>query len=659
MSILFLDAESFCEHDVKKIGAAKYVRHPSTEILIWTYAFDQGPVHLWDVTEDPTGYDHPDFQAALGDPSVAKVAFNSPFDRGLVNHVMQARSPVEQWFCAQVLAYSLSFSGGLDAVLKQIGFPADKQKMKEGKKLILKFCKPAPKNHNADRYDRHNSPEEWGMFREYGIQDTAVLRELWMWLMKHNNMSPEEWRLWHLDQAINERGVPVDTDLCHAAMDMHSKEKASIKSRLKDLTGLENPLSNQQMRAWCEDHKFPMANLQKAYVADCIQYPGMPGEVKDALTLYSNAVQIAPTKWKAFLQKADDDGRIRGAFQFAGASRTRRWAGRGVQLHNLRRGPVDECVAELIAAGDQPLVDFMYGDVMTALASSVRAAITAPAGTKLVVSDLSSIESVILGWLSGCGRINNIFISGKDTYKDFATELFGIPYDQVTKAQRTFAKPPVLGCGYQLGWRGLIEYAKSMGVVLTPAEAKHAVRTFRDNYPEIPKLWRWLVDSVIYVVNTGMPVEGYKLTITLENNFLFIRLPSGRRLAYFQPLIEPKVIKYEDEEGVMREMVKDSLTYMGVNRFTNQWDRISAHGGLLTENIIQAIARDVLAHGMDAGHQRGICIIGHVHDEIMSLGHGTQKELDLLSEVMTIRPPWAPDMWLGASGYISQRYKKD
>ena len=241
-------------------------------------------------------------------------------------------------------------------------------------------------------------------------------------------------------------------------------------------------------------------------------------------------------------------------------------------------------------------VELMHGSVMDVVASTVRAGITAPSGKMLVVSDLSSIESRVLGWMSGCTRINNIFAEGKDTYKDFGTEMFHCSYDDVTKDQRTLAKPAVLGCGYQLGAAGLVRYADSMGIEMTGKEAKHAVKTFRTVYWEVAEMWQWLVDACKEVIERGTLRAGYAVEIHRDDQFMFITLPSGRNLHYYQPQVQPKTITIVDPEtGEERKWETEAVTYMGKHEETFKWWRISAHGGKITENIVQAIARDILA----------------------------------------------------------------
>lgn len=308
-------------------------------------------------------------------------------------------------------------------------------------------------------------------------------------------------------------------------------------------------------------------------------------------------------------------------------------------------------------------VEMMYGNTMDVVASTIRAGITVPPGKKLVVCDLSSIEARVLGWMSGCQRINNIFASGRDTYRDFASHWFGIPYEEVTKEQRRISKPPDLGCGYQLSGATLIEYAAGMGVDMTGKQAKEAVTLWRSLNHEVPTMWQWFVDACKHVIQYNSVATGYRVTISRDEQFLFIQLPSDRKIYYYQPLIEPRTIKTKDPEtGETRTWQTHSVTYMGMNQHSHKWERISTHGGKITENIDQAIARDILALGIGKSEQEPLNeVVGHVHDEIITLCDEANAEEGLrrLEAYMAAPVEWAPGLMLGASGYIADRYRKE
>lgn len=301
------------------------------------------------------------------------------------------------------------------------------------------------------------------------------------------------------------------------------------------------------------------------------------------------------------------------------------------------------------------MLDALWGDRAALLSQSIRGAITAPPGRCLVVCDYASVESVILGWISGCERVNNLFRTGLDAYKDFATELFHVPYDQVTKKQREYSKPPVLGAGFGLGWEGLIAYAEGYGVEMDKGAAKHAIDTFRGVYPEIPEFWKELTEMIHLVITN--PLHTFSMphlqAFMVGSDMLLIMLPSGRCLHYYQPKWEPLQTPWGE--------TRDGFSHMGMDQYTHQWRRIPSHPGKATENVIQAIAADVMRFGLSEAEAEDIDVIGHVHDEIIAEEDLWRAEatLDNLRRIMSTSPPWAPDLLLGAAGWIGMHYRKD
>jgi DNA polymerase len=325
------------------------------------------------------------------------------------------------------------------------------------------------------------------------------------------------------------------------------------------------------------------------------------------------------------------------------------------QPHNLKRGYSDADVrAEWMLHGSRSFIEVMDGNVMDYLSNVMRTVVTAPAGCTLAVEDFGSIESRVLGWVANCQRINTLFASGLDSYKDFATEVYGVAYDDVSKAQRTFCKPPVLGCGYQLGGDGLVTYAEGMGVDIDTEEAKRLVALWRRLYPEVVEMWYWLVGTCKQVTLTGESVCGYMVNIRRDRNFLFIDLPSGRSIAYFHPLVEDRTPPWGGDKV-------PTMTYMGMDQYTHKWKRISTHGGKITENIVQAIARDLLRDALRQMDAVGMDICGHVHDEVLVVtGEDVAEDtLKQMNTIMSTTPSWARGLLLGAEGYITKRYRKD
>ena len=652
MTRMHFDYETYSEVDITRVGGWNYARHPSTEVLMVAYAVDDGPVQFADLTAGPLPQEFIDL---LEDPTAELHAFNAPFEYLITREVLGYPVPIDRYHCTMVLAWSLSFSGGLDAVGEQVGLAQDKRKLAEGKRLIHRFSKPAPKNWTVDRCTRETHPEQWAQFCEYCQQDVIAEREIYSLL--HGYPQPESERaLWLLDQQINLRGVPVDRDLIHAALKLARLEKARLREELTHLTGLDNPNSNPQFLEWLRAWGYPHDNVQGATMLKAIKEGRFDDQVCRAIELKIRLGKTSTAKWTALENAIGEDGRVRGMFQFAGAQRTKRWSGRIVQLHNLPqgRGYDTPTAADMMVSLPTDMIPVLYDDVMGLLSATVRPAIKAEPGKRLVVCDLSSIESRILGYVAGCERINRIFREGMDTYKDFATELFHVLYEQVTKDQRTYAKPATLGCGYQLGAEGLVTYAEGMGVTMDYEDAREAVDTFRRVYPEVPAMWAWLVDAVKSAILNWTTHTGYGVRILRDHNFLFIELMSGRRLAYYRPAVLPRVPPWGGKP-------LPTITYMGMNSYTHRWERISTHGGKITENIVQAMARDVLKENMFDVTRAQLDIIGHVHDELIVQieQQYAEQALAVMERCMSQSPTWAPDMLLGAEGFITQRYRKD
>jgi len=654
--VLWLDYETYSEAPIKKTGADVYSRDPSTQALMLGWAINDGPAQLWNIDAgEPLPRDLEPF--LLGNEGIIR-AHNAPFEIAITEQVLKkvVFNPIidlNQWQCSQVLAFGLSFTGSLEAITTAIGFTEDSKKSKDGKKLIQHFCTPDSRTNRKTgiktktRRLPADHPEKWERFKEYCVQDVVVLRDLWNWCEKYKPMSEEEWDLWRIDRIINRRGIPVDTDLVDIVVGTLGSEKVRLTKELVKLTGLSS-VTPIPLRQWFNYYGLNLPNLQKETKQKALKTAvGKPQEAMELSLLIAQT--SSASKWNAFDLRTDkESGVLRETLQFAGASRTRRWAGRGVQLQNLKR-TVKETDANIehILSGAPASMD--------QITTSIRGAIAAPEGKLLVVSDLSSIESRLAGWVAGCKRIIQTFDNGRDTYKDLATEIFNIPYDQVTKGQRSFAKPAALGCQYMLGAVGLSRYAENYGVDLPEEVAGVHVKTYRRIYPEIPAFWDWIKRAVFHVTRGGDPATGYGLHIYLYGGFLFITLPSGRKLSYFKPRIRTGAAPWDPEKTI------EKFTFMGVNAYTTKWERIDAHAGGILENVIQAIARDVLAVWIQRVHDLGGEIVLHVHDEIVLVVDENKAEgaLKALNDIAAQPIPWAPGLNLSADGYISKRYRKD
>lgn len=658
MTRLHLDYETGSEVDLKKAGAYKYARDPSTRILMLGWAFDDEPAELWEPHIGPIP--HRLYQG-IADPSVTKHAYNAAFERLITRYCLGVEVPPEQWRCTMVESYYLGFAGTMDQVLKAIGLET---KDDRGKRLINTFCKPAPKNHHADWYDWNNKPQDWLDFGTYCKQDVHVERLLWHWLQQFPKMHEWDFRQWCLDQRINDRGVPMDVDMARAAIDIWDQEKANITATMCEMMGLEK-VTRGPFLQWIEDNTgVKLENTCKDYIESLLSKGKLPPEAEPYIDLWSQKEGKATSKYSAVINGTCEDGRARGMFQYKGASRTDRVGGRLIQLQNLKRPLYGDTAASIdnvvnaIKCRDPKFLDLLYAhSVSEILGGSIRHALCASEGHVFAVCDLTSIESVILGWVAQCPAIDRTFREGKDSYRMFASNYYNIQYEEVTKAQRTFSKPPVLGCGFMLGYKGLIAYAEGYGVDMTTEQAKTAVDTFRGMYPEIPQFWKWIDEAVKYTTQTYMPCEGYRLRVERDDHMLRIWLPSGRALSYFKPEVRRLEAPWSTPE---RPVHLDNFTYMGMND-KNQWVRISAHAGGLTENVVQSLAGDILWNGLVKSTEAGLPVVLHVHDEIAVEVPVAQAEqsLETLQRCMVDTPDWCSDMWLGADGFITKRYTKD
>jgi len=718
---LHYDYETKNELDLTEVGVDLYSSHESARVLMCSWRLDDGQTDLWVPAE---GQKCPgDLKEALLDPNVLKVAFNAAFERHIDNRVLprqfpeifgQLEVPITSYRCSMALAYMFSFMGGLDDVGEQMGLKH--QKRPGGKALIKTFCAPnkPTKNQPFVWRDQHSDPVKWETFKDYCVWDNKTEHELWSKLSLYE-IPDWQWDLYHLDQIINDRGLPINRRFVENALIIAEQRKTELISEQNRMTGLANANSGTQLLPWLNDRGYPYDNLKKQNVQKIIAaeqefvteqlaldpedirvtFKGVTmdniGEVhgdailtddcRVVLRMRQGSSRTSTTKYQATMIALSPDDRLRHCFQFAGGSRTNRWAGRKIQPQNLPRTPkwlepedyinfdrLEYC-SELIASGQYNALGVFAGEQMDAVAGCVRSSIQASEGKHLVVCDLSSIESVAIGWLTDCERLMNVFRGGLCAYRDFATTLYGVAYDKVTKSQRSGAKPAVLGAGYRLSGgemrdgekTGLWAYAEGMGIKMTKEEANKAVAVFRETYSEIKNAWYQIEDTIERaMVAGGKPIKWGHLTFQIVKPFLKVTLPSGRPMWYYKLRVE-KI----EMEGRYGPYWKTNISYMGKHQVTNQWTRIDSHGGKFIENFVQALARDILGFGLLEAHALGFFLCGHVHDEIISEeddgdDYHTYK---LLNECMTTRIqakyPFLRTMPLGAAGYEGKLYKKD
>lgn len=645
---LHLDLETRSPADLAAVGPRRYARAPGAAVLLCAYAFDDGPVQVWEACKGPMPRE---LEAALRDPHVLKWAHNAAFERAMLEDVLGIPCPPEQWRCTQALALSLALPASLEACAEALGLPVRKDPA--GKRLIKLFSQPHDAFGEPGFTPPEAAPEDWRAFVDYCRRDVEVERAIHMALIDHD-MPAHEWALWALDQRINDRGLPVDRALVDAALRVDAGNRERLMARAREITGLANPNSREQLLAWLSDQGVEAEALTRADVDELISREGLTPEALEMLSIRRQLARTSVQKFQALARATGDDGRVRGCFQFYGA-RTGRWAGRIFQPQNIARGalPTPEAMAtarEAVLTGDAEFVGMAYDDDVTeVLASLIRPAIRAPEGRKLVVADYSSIESVMVAWAAGAGNMLDVFRDGRDIYKDFASRLFGVGYEAVTKKQRQFAKPAVLGAVYMLGARGLRAYAKNYGVELTDTEADRHIRTFREAYPAIPRFWARLADAAFAcAAKDGATARVGAFLFRREGLWLFIDLPGGRSLAYRRPRIELV-------EG------REAVCYDGVDNCARKWGRLTTHPGKLTENIVQAIARDVLKAGLTrAAADPGLAVVGHVHDEIIAEADADDEPaLARLIGHMTAPIGWCADAPIRAAGWEGCFYRKD
>lgn len=699
--ILDLDYETKSEVDLPVAGLDLYARHPSTEVILASWSINGAPPALWDIRH---GQPFPALlRDALTDPSVEKWAFNAAFERVVTRDVLRLPTPIKGWRCVMALAYLQSFTGGLGDVTAQMGLPADQQKDKDGRRLVKQFSMPqrvTAKQPHLWR-DWRTDPENWVLFGEYCRQDVVAEMGIKHHLLRYP-VPPDEWELYELDQKINDRGMPIDRLFVEQAIIMSDRRRAQLLQQMQALTKLDNPNSTAQLLPWVKERGYWFDDLRKETVAKVItedkemRHPRLTDECRAALALRKHAARMSVTKYDAILRSISDDGRIRHVFQFAGASRTARWAGRRFQPHNLGRTPKmfeDEewlwATTDAIRSGDADAVELLAGEPMETLAGLVRSSVSAPEDEELRVCDLASIETAKIAWLAKCVRLLKVFADGLDPYKDFACVLYNKVYALITKDERNKSKAPVLGGVYRLSggelrngkWTGLKGYAENMGIALTREESHRAVRTLRTSYREIPALWYALEEAVVACLQTNEPQTVNDL-ITFERRkpYLAIRLPSGRRMYYHQPRLQTMWFAKDPETGTVDALggegeataeerrregwtvySKLSLTYMGRVQNGSGWYRLPTHGGKLVENIVQAAARDVLKVGLLRADADGFDIVGHVHDEIITQAPigDTYHTVERLRELMSAPIDWAPGLPLGAAGWSGPVYRKD
>lgn len=704
-NILWGDLETYCEIPINN-GTHSYAE--GVEVMLFAWAIGDEPVSVWDLT---AGEPIPSrLRKAIADPDTILFFHNSHFDRTVLRHAMpELAPPVERWRDTMVQALAHSLPGALAALCEVLGVPQDKAKDKEGKSLIQLFCKPRPKNSKLRRATSKTHPVEWQRFVAYAGLDIEAMREVYKRLPKWNYQGAEL-ALWHRDQRINDRGVCMDVQLAQAAIEAVDLEQKRLAKRTQVMTDGEVQAATQRdamIKHIVESYGVELPDMQRSTLERRIADPDLPSAVKELLAIRLQASTTSTSKYKSLMKGISSDGRLRGTLQFCGASRTGRWAGRLFQPQNLPRPTLkQERIDEGIEALKSGCADLLFDNVMELTSSALRGCIMAPAGKKLVVSDLSNIEGRMLAWLAGEAWKLDAFRDydtlildesgepiwdavakdykrrGPDLYKLAYAKAFNITPEEVTKYQRQIGKVMELGLGFGGGVAAFLTFALVYGLDLEelataampniPRDVQREAKSWYDEsvkrkatyglservfiacdslkrlwrraHPETCDFWYQLERTVRAAIATPKKTLycGY-LKVRRDGAWLRIQLPSGRALCYPSPSIE-----------------KGNITYMGINSYSRKWQRLKTYGGKLVENVTQAAARDVLAGNMPLIEGAGYSIVLTVHDEVICEAPDTDDYTDAaLSTLLSTNPEWAPDIPLNAGGFEAYHYRKD
>lgn len=653
---LFIDIEAYSSVDIKESGAYKYIESPDFEILMISYAFDKGPVKIVDLAQGDSIPD--EFEEALFNPECLKVAHNAVFERLSFKRIGYD-IPAKYWYCTLVKAAYCGLPLSLDAVSKVLNL--EDKKLNTGKALINYFscpCKPTKINGGRTRNYPEHAPEKWEMYKEYNMFDVLAEREIFYRLEAYE--IPEiERRMYELDQEVNDRGILVDIELANSAVHVDNICAGLLTKRAQELTGLQNPNSTTQIKKWVECRTgVTVSSLSKDEMPDLREKFKKYADVIELLDIREKLSKTSIKKYYAMLNCAMQDRRCRGLFQFYGANRTGRWAGRLLQLQNLSKNHVSNISLprNLVRLKDWDAIEMIYGDVPNILSQLVRTALIAPEGKTFAVADFSAIEARVISWLANEEWRMEVFKGDGKIYEATGSKMFNVPISSITKgsALRDKSKISELALGYE-GSLGALRRMGGERMGLSETEMISLVRKWRLANPSIVKLWKELDEASKESVRYQRPVKCTckNIVFDCDGKFMTVRLPSGRKLFYANPVIKTK--------GVGPTMSSKALCYGGIDQKTGQWGEIDTYGGKLTENIVQAIARDLLGNSMLNIREAGFDIVMHVHDEVIAeipidgyLDH-YKKMVETMEEV----PEWALDFPLKADGYTTPFYLKD
>nr|DAE89452.1 MAG TPA: DNA polymerase I [Caudoviricetes sp.] len=657
MKHLSIDIETYSSVDIKKSGMYKYALSDDFQILLFAYSVNFGEVKIIDLAK---GEILPEvIISALNDKNIIKHAYNAPFEWWCLNQAGY-KTEIEQWRDTMFHGLYCGYTAGLGATGAAIGLPQDKKKDTTGKALIKLFCvpcKPTKKNGGRLRNLPHHEPEKWELFKNYCIQDVVTETEIYKRLSNFP-VPQEEQDLWVLDQKINAYGVKIDTELVRGALNINGIITAELTEEAVQVTGLDNPNSAAQLGKWLKEKTGQdIENLQKGTVSELIGNL----EDKEAVRVLEIRQELAKTSIKKYVAMEEaicPDRRIRGLLQFYGANRTGRWAGRLVQVQNLPRNYLEtlDYAREVVKSQDVDFLKLVYGNVSDTLSQLIRTAFIPSEGHKFVVADFSAIEARVIAWLAGEQWRQEVFATHGKIYEASASQMFGVPIELIKKGNPEYAlrqkgKVAELALGYG-GSSGALIAMGALDMGLTEEELPDVVRRWRNANKRITDLWYGIENAVIKLMETG-ETQGLKgiifsreIDLIYGQDFLTIKLPSGRKLYYPKPHLK------ENRFG------SNALHYFGVNQTTKKWEVQETYGGKLVENIVQAISRDCLAVTLKRLESEGLQTVMHIHDEAV-IDADLNVDLDKVCELMGQPIEWAPGLLLKAAGFESSYYMKD
>lgn len=663
MHKLSIDLETFSDIDIKKAGAFRYIDSPAFEILLFAYSLDNGPVTVIDVA---SGESVPEWLVkALHDPEYIKYAYNAAFEWGCLSKVYGPMIP-EQWRDTMLHGLYAGYTAGLEATGRALGLPEDKQKLNTGKALIRYFCVPCKAtkaNGGRTRNRPQHDPDKWKLFKEYNAQDVVTEMEIAKRLAAFPVPDFVQ-KQWETDLKINSRGVAVDMDFTHGALTVGETVTQELTAEAVSISGLDNPNSVKQLVRWLNietGDTVSVENLRKETVTELLAMGGHSEAVQRMLEIRQELGKTSTKKYDAIESCVCSDGRVRGLLQFYGANRTGRWAGRLVQVQNLPRTYIGhlDMARGFVKQHQENHLRFVYGNVSDTLSQLIRTAFIATPGNVLIDADFSAIEARVIAWLSGEQWVLDAFRAGKDIYCETASQMFKVPVVKGGENShlRQRGKVAVLACGYQGGVGAMRRM--DTGHLLDGAsddEVQGLVNDWRNANPHTVNLWYDIENAALEVISYGGKKQVRSLTIAREYDFMqgttvmTIQLPSGRKLYYINPQIT------ENRWGA------PSISYYGVDQTTKKWKPIETYGGKLTENCVQAIARDCLAEAIEHLEAEGFPIVFHIHDEVVidiAPFADDKTMLARVREIMTTPIPWAQGLPLGADGWVGSFFKKD